>query len=290
VVASDPQGRVIRWQGPDFQQAETLFEIGANRYPGNDLLSPDGRLLAVTTTNNVLQVWDLSRQRLWREFPSPTGRIWAARFCDDDNKLVALAYDYKLLYEWDLNSGREIHSWRVPVDSKVIASSPDQRLCVVKGYLGGGYSGDVLFEDLVGGGSVKQDLDALDIWMGAFSPDGKLFAIASTMGYARVWDTATWREVATLRGYLKGVNCVAFSRDGKRLATGGTDEGLKLWDTESWQEVLTLGDQQSRFTERAFSSDGNAIIEQGAGIVHIWRAPSWEEINAAEKSAPAPSL
>ena len=288
VVTLDLQGRVTRWQGRDFQQPETLFEISTNRYPGNDLLSRDGRLLAVTTTNNVLQVWDLSRQRLWREFPSPTGRIWAARFCDDDNKLVALAYDYKSLYEWDLNSGREIHSWRVPAESSVIASSPDQRLCVVKGYLRGGYSGDVLFEDLVGGGSVKRNLDAQEIWKGAFSPDGKLFAVASTMGYARVWDTATWREVATLRGYLKGVNNVAFSGDGKRLATAGTDKGLKLWDTESWQEVLTLGDQESWFTERPFSSDGNAIIERGAGIVHIWRAPSWEEINAAEKSAPAP--
>jgi WD40 repeat protein len=160
---------------------------------------------------------------------------------------------------------------------------------VVIGYrIGGGYGGDVLFEDLASGGSVKRNLNAEEIGMGAFSPDGTLFAVSSYMGYARVWETATWREVATLRGYPKSVNSVAFSGDGKRLATGGVNEALKLWDTDSWQEVLTL---EAQGTGHAifFSPDGNAILEGNyARIVHIWRAPSWEEINAAEKPAPAP--
>jgi WD40 repeat protein len=285
VVTSDPQGRVRRWGGRDFQQAETLFEIGTNNYRYDSLFSRDGRLLAVTTTNNVLQVWDLSQRRLWREFPSPTGEIVAQSFSDDDNKLMASSDDYRSLHEWDLDSGREIHSWHVPANNWAIASSTDQRLCVVVCF-----GGDVLFEDLVGGGSVKRNLDAQEIWGGAFSPDGKLFAVASSMGYARVWETATWREVATLRGYLLGVHSVAFSGDGKRLATGsGNEEALKLWNTESWQEVLTLEGQGSIFWYTAFSPDGNAIGTMSrTGIMHLWRAPSWEEISAAEKSAPAP--
>jgi WD40 repeat protein/serine/threonine protein kinase len=284
VVTSDLQGRVACWQSRDFQQAETLFEIGTNRYPGYDLLSSDGRLLAVTTANNVLQVWDISRRRLWREFPSPTGTIWAQSFSDDDNKLLAWSGDDNLFREWDLDSGREVHSWRVPAEYWAIASSPDQRLWLVACY-----GGDVLLEDLVGGGSVKRNLDAQEISAGAFSPDGKLFAVASSMGYARVWETATWREVATLRGYLLGVHSVAFSGDGKRLATGGGTEAVRLWDTESWQDVLTLDGQGSVFCSTTFSPDGNAIGTMStAGIVHLWRAPSWEEINAAEKSAPVP--
>jgi WD40 repeat protein/serine/threonine protein kinase len=288
VVTSDLQGRVTRWGGRDFQQAETLFEIGTNRYPGYDLLSSDGRLLAVTTTDNVLQVWDLSRRRLWREFPSPTGTIWAQSFSDDDNKLVTWSGDDDMFREWDLNSGREIHSWGVPAEYWTIASSPDQRLWLVACY-----GADALFEDLVGGGGVKTNLDVQEISAGAFSPDGKLFAVASDMGYARVWETATWREVVTLRGYLLSVASVAFSGDGKRLATGGGKEALKLWDTESWQEVLTLEGQGSLFSSTTFSPDGNVIGTMNApnpvDIVQLWRAPSWEEINAAEKSAPVPN-
>ena len=104
-------------------------------------------------------------------------------------------------------------------------------------------------------------LDMLEGWTVAFSPDGTRLAIASQLGYARVWDTATWREEATLRGFLNGGDSVAFSPDGRRLATSGSnpDEALKLWDVDSWQELLTLEGTGSEFDVTAFSPDGNAI-------------------------------
>ncbi len=147
-----------------------------------------------------------------------------------------------------------------------------------------------LLEDLTGEGGVKTNLDFQEISGAAFSPDGKLFAIASCMGYARVWETNTWREVKTLRGYRLGVNAVAFSGDGNRLvACGSGKDALKLWDTdpESWQEVLTLEGQGSGFSSMAISPDGKAIGAMNTGgnaggAMHIWRAPSWDEINAAE--------
>ncbi len=105
------------------------------------------------------------------------------------------------------------------------------------------------------------------------------------MGYARVWDTATWREEATLRGFLNAVCSVVFSPDGKRLATGGTnpDDTVKLWDVATWQELLTLKGVGSQFSPTAFSPDGDAIGTLSEdGILNLWRAPSWDEINAAE--------
>jgi WD40 repeat protein len=285
VVTLDPQGHVIRWQGRDFQQAESLFEIGTNRYLEYDLLSGDGRLLAVSTTSNVLQVWDMSRGRRWRELPRQAGKIWASSFSADGTKLVTWSGDDNLFREWDLNSNssQPIQEWRVPSEFSAIASSPDQRL-----WLGACFGVGALLEDLTGEGSVKTNLDFQEISGAAFSPDGKLFAVASSMGYARVWETNTWREVATLRGYLLGVNSVAFTGDGKRLVAGGCGkEALRLWDTESWQDVLTLEGQGSGFTSMAISPDGNAIgamntAGNAGGAMHIWRAPSWEEINAAE--------
>jgi WD40 repeat protein len=292
VVTLDPQGRVTRWQGRDFQQAETLFEIDTNRYPEGDLFSSDGRWLAVTTTNNVLQVWDVSRGRPRRELPRQGGKIYAPSFSADGNKLVTWSGDDKVFREWDLNSNpsQPIHSWGAPGKYWAIASSPDQRLWLVADH-----GANALLEDLEGEGSVRTNLDVHEMSGAAFSPDGKLFAVASYMGYARVWETATWREVATLRGYLLSVSSVAFSRDGERLATGGDNkEALKLWDTASWQEVLTLEGQGSLFGSTAISPDGNAIgamstAGNAGGAMHLWRAPSWAEINAAEKPAPAPN-
>ena len=213
-----------------------------------------------------------------------TGKILAQSFSADGNKLVTLSVGDNVLREWDLNSNsrQPTNSWGVPGKFFAIASSPDQRLWLVAED-----GGHALCRDLVGGGGVETNLELQEISGAAFSPDGKFFAVASYMGYARVW-TNTWREVATLRGYLLGVSSVAFSRDGKRLATGGADkEALKLWDTESWQEVLTLDGQGSVFSPTAISPDGNAIGAMNTGgnaggAMHIWRAPTWAEINAAE--------
>jgi WD40 repeat protein len=146
-----------------------------------------------------------------------------------------------------------------------------------------GGEGDVVFRNLVDGSQTKLKLDGREFDNGCFSPDGKVFAIASSLGYARVWDTANWRPVATLGGFLKGVHSVGFSMDGKRLATGsGDQEAVKLWDTESWQDVFTLEGDGSGFRGVEFSPDGNTIAWANHTTVLLWLAPSWAEINAAE--------
>jgi len=82
---------------------------------------------------------------------------------------------------------------------------------------------------------------------------------------------------------------MAFSPDGKRLVTASSGgQAVQLWDTESWQDVLTIEGQGASHNSTAVSPDGNTIGTLDAtGVLQIWRAPSWAEINAAEKTTPA---
>ena len=82
----------------------------------------------------------------------------------------------------------------------------------------------------------------------AVTADGKLIAVTSRTGYARLFDTATLREVATFRNFLQGVHGAAFSPDDKRLVTGSDGrEAIKLWDVEGRQELLTLEAKGGQF-------------------------------------------
>jgi WD40 repeat protein len=94
---------------------------------------------------------------------------------------------------------------------------------------------------------------------------------------------------------MQGAHGVAFSPDGRRLATGGgsSRDTVKLWDLSTHRELMTLPGQGSEFSFVVFSPDGRwlAACSRLEGKLHLWRAPSWQEIEAAEQrpeSGPSP--
>jgi WD40 repeat protein len=278
LVTLDNAGQVARWSGPDFQERESVCTIGTSSESSS--FSQDARFLAVGSTNGNISVWDLSRRVPRREFKPGDGSVIPLSFLAQGNRLVIRVAADNRFSEWDLEANRELQSWPAQASISGFGVSPDERLGVGIGW-NGEFSGRILPEH----SNTNLPLDALEPDTVAFSPDGTLLAVSSRLGYAQVWDTATWREKATLRGFLNAVDSVAFSPDGKRLAASGSnpDDTLKLWDVDSWQEVLALEGAGSLFGLTTFSPDGSAIGTLSEdGILNVWRAPSWAEINAAE--------
>jgi WD40 repeat protein len=94
-----------------------------------------------------------------------------------------------------------------------------------------------------------------------------------------------------VRGSLKKRSYFGFWVQRSRIAAGsGGKEALKLWDLTSYQELLTLEAEGSGYWQTCFSPDGNVLGSMnGQGILHLWRAPTWAEINAAEAKDKAES-
>jgi WD40 repeat protein len=288
ILSGNRSGQMVRWSGPDFQEKEPVLNVGTGY--ASIAFTRDGRLFAGISANGNVRVWDVSRRVLQTQFKLPAMQNSGCVFNSRGDRLIVFSSSDNRFHEWDLAArpNVELQSWPALASTSAATGSPDDRLVVALGS-----EGDVVVRDLAAQSSSKPDLKFLEPAPScAFSPDGKLFAIASRLGYARVWETANWREAATLRGFQLGAHSVAFSPDGERLATGAGagDAALHLWDVASWQDVLTLSAEGSIFGSTQFSPDGNTIGTMSTeGILNLWRAPSWAQINAAEKSAPAPS-
>jgi WD40 repeat protein len=67
----------------------------------------------------------------------------------------------------------------------------------------------------------------------AYSPDGKTLASGSGDKTVKLWDVATGKNTATIKGHTEGVHAVAYSSDGRTLASGSGDGTIKLWDVRA---------------------------------------------------------
>jgi serine/threonine protein kinase/WD40 repeat protein len=285
VVTFDRQGEVRRWSGTDFRHQEKLLAVPP--FDGSKF-SNEARFLAVGSTNGHVSIWDLPRRVLRRQIQIGEGAARPLSFIARGNHLLCHVMPENRFLEWDLEADREVQSWPAPPISYIWGGfnvSPDERLAI-----GVGWSGDVSGRNLQSHSNTNVPLDAVEGWRVAFSADGKRLAVASALGFTRIWDTATWRDEATLVGFLNAANSVVFSPNGQRIATGSTDpaDSVRLWDVGGWQEVFTLEGTGFEFDATSFSPNGNTIgTVSSDGSLRVWRAPSAEDI-AAEEAKESP--
>jgi len=285
ILALDQAGQVEKWTGPNYDQKELLLETGA-RDGGS--FSQDGRHLSAKQPDGRIGVWDTTQKALVGTFQPSSSREYPVGVLAHGSKVVTYSPEDNREREWDLATQREDQSWPSPAVPYGGSSSADERWSVIAAWEGNA----IFVRDLPAQHTTRVELKYIEPGAVSFSADGKYFAIASYLGYVRVWDTATWQERATLRGYRLGTHGAYFSRDGKRLVTAGGSiyDTVKLWDTESWQDVLTMPGLGSVGQAIAISDDGNVIASlNGGGVLQIWPAPTWAEIEAAERADSATS-
>ena len=104
----------------------------------------------------------------------------------------------------------------------------------------------------------------------AFSPDGKILAVASEAQSVKLYDFPSGREKASLKGDLFRFHCLTFSRSGKFVAAGGGDWKQKgiaqvnFWEVATGKQVLDFKEHTLPVLAVAFGSSDQTVATASA--------------------------
>jgi WD40 repeat protein len=240
-------------------------------------LSPDGRTLASGGTDQVIRLWDVTR-----EGPVPRDRVLVGHrdnveslAFSPDGKTLASASEDTTIRLWDVAKGQSLAILHEKGAKQVyaVAFRSDGMLASA------GEDALVRLWEVAGdraSAKVKRVLRGHEKWVRAlaFSPDGKGLISGDDGGAIRRWEVAGDKvsEPTPLFRGTKGVLCLAFDPQGKWLAAGGIDQGVRLWDA-NWQLQQEWNDKEGPVQALAFSPDGKTLA---TGSIHSSEIKLWD--------------
>ena len=98
----------------------------------------------------------------------------------------------------------------------------------------------------------------------AFSPDGRMLAVASDDSQLSLWDPAGGQKLRAWYPHAGLIESIVFTRDGATIVTGGHDGCVKMWRLADGARTKILdvkeGDLRRKTAQAAISPDGRRLF------------------------------
>ena len=270
---------VREWRGAEFIQRGAITVDSGTR-PAAFAYNLTRQLMAWTEGTSSASVYlaNLATPSRRIELKSDVPGLVPFRFSGDGNYLGAITTGRNFLRVWNVEAGQIVASIDGNIRDTTFAAGG--RVLVTD--IAQGNDHEIRFHDLAHPDRSPQRVfgEQRSGWL-AVSPDGGLVASSTYGGLVRLFDPVQGKLMESIHGHLNAAFGITFSPDGRRLmsASGGR-EAVKIWDVGTRQELLTLAGTGSFLNRANWTADGDVIL---AGPPwQSWRAPSWEEIAAAE--------
>lgn len=230
-------------------------------------LSPDNRLIASSSYDGSVKVWNAETGQVILTFPGHEQTVCCVAFSPNGQQIASGGLD-RIVKVWHPETGEEALTYRSHLAHvKSLAYSPDGMLIA-----SASNDGAVRVWNSETGAEVVTPVghedDATSV---AFSPDGTQFVSGGQDDTVKLWSTATGKELRKFIGHSDWVTGVAFSRDGRQIVSSSNDKTVKVWNAKTGDEEFTLQGHQDVVKNAGFSPDGRTIVSASSdGTVKIW--------------------
>jgi len=219
-------------------------------------LSPNGKTVASGSRDGKVSLWDVEMKKVvakWTGHTEPTRSLcWSA----DGERVVSGSNDGTIRV-WDVESGDTVLG---PIKTgheyvSAVTYSPDTTKIATGGY----------------------DETALKIWdaktgnlLSTIKLDSKVFSLAWTSDQKklitgsdpsiRIFDTATWQQIAILEGHTNSVYSVSLFQNDRLLASGSFDRTARLWNLDTNLPVGPPIQHEGSVRGAAISANGKLLV------------------------------
>lgn len=248
----------------------------------------DGKSLLTASLLNKVQIWNLEKQTIIREFTGLKDWVRCLDFSKDGRYVVAgsgglenekremVVGKDNLAILWDANTGKELQRFgpidnpittiSISDDSQEIATGSDDGIVRIWDR----NTGRIKLE-LVGHGPMVRCVK--------FVPKHHWIASAGIDSTIRVWDLDSASEIRCIKGHVGGIESIDCSSDGKSIVSGSKDTTVRIWDIESGEEIKRFDGHLFHVTSVCFSPDDRLVLSGSFDrTLRLWDISTGREI------------
>jgi WD40 repeat protein len=241
--------------------------------------SPDGKWMITGGADKNIAVRDSVSGVARRSLRGHTGRVNRLAVSPNSTQVASSSGDGTVRI-WSIQRGEEsavFYAWREKfAPARSVAFSPDGRTLA-----SGADDGTVKLWDVKDQKEIhvlaEQSLPVTSL---VFTGDGSLLVSATgdwrnnrQPGELRLWEAASGKELAQLKGYTSEIKCIAIDKPGGLLVSTEANNDLRLWDLANRTLLRTIR-LESLSGSLAFSPDGQRLATgHYNGGITLWDVP-----------------
>jgi len=243
--------------------------------------SPDGSLLATSSKDATVRIWDGASHRHLHTITAHEGGIRAAVF-DQLGRVLATGGQDGTVKLWQVDGWKLLKTLAFsdgPSSFNSLEFSPSQDILACAGH-----GRKIVFIDIASG-EIRHEIDVPNVAADdfieqiVFDRTGVTIAAACNR-QVTLWKAADGRFLTALNAAtdeaFNSLNTIALAPHGRLLVGGGTDNTIKIWDLPSGNLVRTLEGHADSVRSVSFLADGRMLASKGRdGSVRLWDCVTW---------------